>query len=189
MNREVSTTGSDPSISPIVRPPLVVYEEFFGAPVRTDRPAAALRAPRSLIDHPLRGGDEHLMRLALTVLAELDPGGRASTAERVQLLLQRRLCTTPPEIAVIARLSTMHPRTLQRRSPPRTPRSQRFWTTSVGDRRTRYLTTTEMPTRQIAHLVGSPTDPSSLAMRDAGGTPHHAKSAGASPLTSFGRSH
>ncbi|WP_068053997.1 hypothetical protein [Nocardia xishanensis] len=90
---------------------------------------------------------------------------------------------------MIAPLSTMHPRTLQRRLAA----ENTSFATILDDVRRRqahrYLTTTEMPTRQIAHLVGSPTDPSSLAMRDAGGTPHHAKSAGASPLTSFGRSH
>ncbi len=134
--------------------PLAVYEEFFGAPVRTNRPAAALRVPRSLSDHPLRGGDEHLMRLALTVLAELDPGGCASTAERVQLLLQRCLGTTPPEIAVIARLLTMHPRTLQRRLAAENTSFARILDDVRRRQAHRYLTTTEMPMSQIAHLVG-----------------------------------
>ncbi|MBL1078152.1 AraC family transcriptional regulator [Nocardia sp. 2] len=134
--------------------PLSAYEEFFGAPVRIERPAALLRVPSSLANRPLSGGDENLHRLALAFLAEQSGGAHDTLAPRVSTALQKLLGTTAPEIGSVARLLTVHPRTLQRRLAAE---GTCFATLLDEVRRTearRYLTTTNMPMSQVASLIG-----------------------------------
>ncbi|MEU1996456.1 AraC family transcriptional regulator [Nocardia gamkensis] len=138
----------------IPRAPLDVYEDFFGAPVRIARPTPLLRVPTSLAKENLSSGDESLMALALTMLAELDPNRNAPASAQVRVLLRRCLGTTPAEIGVIARMLAVHPRTLQRHLAAEN--------TTFGDilddvRRQevyRYLTSTDMPMSQITRQVG-----------------------------------
>ncbi|POX40520.1 AraC family transcriptional regulator [Streptomyces sp. Ru73] len=134
--------------------PLAVYEEFFGVPVRVARPAALLRVPRSLGDRPLSGGDEHLRRLALAFLAEQAPDGHAGLVPRVRGAVQQSLGTAPPDIGTVARLLSVHPRTLQRRL-----RAEGTTYAAILDDVRRqaarhYLTGTALPMTQIAALLG-----------------------------------
>ncbi|MFI8994623.1 AraC family transcriptional regulator [Streptomyces sp. NPDC053542] len=134
--------------------PLATYEEFFGAPVRVARPAALLRVPKSLGDRPLAGGDEHLRRLALAFLAEQAPDERADIVLRVRGAVQQSLGTTPPDIGAVARLLSVHPRTLQRRL-----RAEGTTYAAILDDVRRqaarhYLTGTAIPMTQIAALLG-----------------------------------
>lgn len=134
--------------------PLSVYEDFFGVPVKADRPAALLRAPLSLADRPLGGGNAHLRRLALAYLDEQLPRERADVVSGVRAVVGRSLGTSPPEIGTVARLLNVHPRTLQRRLRAA---GTTFADVVDGERRDaarRYLTETDVPLGQIALLLG-----------------------------------
>ncbi|WP_245663490.1 AraC family transcriptional regulator [Nocardia inohanensis] len=134
--------------------PVRVYEEFFGAPVRTERPAALLRVPSALANRPLSGGDENLHRLAMAFLAQQAGGAATALAPKVRIALQKLLGTAAPEIGAVARLLTVHPRTLQRRL---TAEGTSFAALLDEVRRSearRYLTTTDIPMSQIASLLG-----------------------------------
>lgn len=134
--------------------PIRVYEDFFGAPVRVERPAAALRVPISLATRPLSGGDENLHRLAMAFLAEQSGGADAAIAPKVRAAVQQLLGTTPPEITAVARLLTIHPRTLQRRLAAEDTSFATIVDTVRRDAARRYLTTTDMPMSQVASLIG-----------------------------------
>ncbi|WP_067701720.1 AraC family transcriptional regulator [Nocardia jejuensis] len=134
--------------------PIQVYEEFFGAPVRIERPVALLRVPSSLANRSLSGGDENLHRLAMAFLAEQSGSEAGAIAPRVRTTLQKLLGTAAPEIGAVARLLTVHPRTLQRRLAAE---GTTFAAVLDEVRRTearRYLTTTDMPMSQVASLIG-----------------------------------
>ncbi|MFX0574279.1 AraC family transcriptional regulator [Nocardia nepalensis] len=134
--------------------PIRVYEEFFGAPVRVERPAAALRIPSSLASRSLSGGDENLHRLAMAFLAEQSGGADASIVPKVRAAARQLLGTTPPEITAVARLLTIHPRTLQRRLAAEGTSFATILDTVRRDEARRYLTTTDMPMSQVASLIG-----------------------------------
>ncbi|MGV9680172.1 AraC family transcriptional regulator [Nocardia sp. NPDC003482] len=134
--------------------PVEVYEQFFGAPVRFERPRAMLRVPRSLASHTLAAGDEKLRRLAVAFLAEQAGDAGASLVSQVSAAARQLLGTTTPEIAAVASLLTMHPRTLQRRLAAA---GTSFATILDEVRRTeahRYLTSTDLPLSQVASLIG-----------------------------------
>jgi len=133
-----------------------VYEDFFGARVRFDRPAALLRLPSSLGALPLAGRDESVRRLALDFLARQTPGEATGgrVAPRVHGAVEQLLGTGVPEIRAVADLLDLHPRTLQRRLAA----EGTSYATVLDDvRRTearRYLTTTDLALGQVAGLIG-----------------------------------
>ncbi|WP_254878630.1 AraC family transcriptional regulator [Streptomyces sp. NA04227] len=134
--------------------PLATYEEFFGAPVRTDRPKALLRAPLSLTERPLTSGDAQLRRFALAFLAEQTAGEERDVATGVRAVVRQSLGTAPLEIGATARLLALHPRTLQRRLREQDTTFARI----VDDERRRaarrYLLTTDLPLGRVAALLG-----------------------------------
>lgn len=134
--------------------PIDTYENFFGAPVRLGRPAAALRVPRSLMTQPVTGGDENLHRLAIAFLAEQAGGTDAAISPQVRAALRQLLGTTPPEIGAVADLLTVHPRTLQRRLAAEDTSFAAILDDVRRDAARRYLTTTTMPMSQVASLIG-----------------------------------
>lgn len=136
------------------RAPLRTYERFFGVPVRAGRAAAALRVPRGLGERPLTGGDAEVRRLALAFLDEQVAAGGPSLLVRVREALQQSLGTAPVEIGAVARLLSIHPRTLQRRLA----KEGRSFAAVLDDVRRqeacRYLTTTDLPLGQVTGLLG-----------------------------------
>ncbi len=134
--------------------PITRYEEFFGAPVRINRPYAALRVPRDLPNRPLSGGDETLHRIAMSFLAEQSGGADAAVAPKVRAAVQQLLGTTAPEINAVARLLTVHPRTMQRRLAAEDTSFAAILDDVRREEARRYLTTTDMPMSQVASLIG-----------------------------------
>ncbi len=134
--------------------PIQAYEEFFGAPVRIERPAALLRIPAALGNRPLSGGDENLHRLAMAFLAEQAGDAATAVTPRVRTTLQKLLGTTAPEIDAVARLLTLHPRTLQRRLAAEGTTFAAILDEVRRVEARRYLTTTDMPMSQVASLIG-----------------------------------
>ncbi|MET7767125.1 AraC family transcriptional regulator [Nocardia sp. NPDC005366] len=134
--------------------PLAAYEEFFGAPVRVNRPSAMLRVPSRLATQPLSGGDKNLHRLAMAFLAEQTDDAGVSLVPHVRATLRQLLGTTPPEIGVVAALLAMHPRTVQRRLAAEDTTFAAILDDVRRHEARRYLVTTDMPMSQIASLIG-----------------------------------
>jgi AraC-like DNA-binding protein len=134
--------------------PRARYEEAFGAPVRFGRPSALLRLPASLLARPLDGVDETVRRLALAFLSRQSPQPLPAVAARVRAVLTQSLGTGSTELADVARVLAVHPRTLQRELAAE---GQTFSGVLDAVRRSRarsYLTTTDLPLAQISHLLG-----------------------------------
>lgn len=134
--------------------PIARYEQFFGAPVRINRPYAALRVPRNLPALPLSGGDENLHRLAMAFLAGQAGGIDGSVVPKVRATVQQLLGTVAPEIGSVAKLLTVHPRTLQRRLAAEGSSFAAILDDVRRDEARRYLTTTDMPMSQVASIIG-----------------------------------
>lgn len=133
--------------------PLRVYQEFFGAPVRTGRPDVLLRIPTSTLARPLHG-DAGVRQVALAFLDTQLPGAGSAWAPRVRGVLVQLLGTAAPEVEAVARVLDLHPRTLQRRLAEE---GTTFGAVLDETRRSaalRWLTTTDVPLGQIAGLVG-----------------------------------
>ncbi|WP_329432416.1 AraC family transcriptional regulator [Streptomyces sp. NBC_01280] len=134
--------------------PLSVYEDFFGVPVKADRPEALLRVPLSLANRSLGGTNSHLRHLALAYLDEQLPREPADVVASVRAVVEQSLGTSSPGIGAVAGLLNVHPRTLQRRLRAA---GTTFAEVIDEERRTaahRYLTGTDLPLGQVALLLG-----------------------------------
>ncbi|MFI7600273.1 AraC family transcriptional regulator ligand-binding domain-containing protein [Actinoplanes sp. NPDC049681] len=131
------------------------YEEAFGARVRFGRPVAVLRLPSSLLSRTLDGVDATVRGLALAFLSRQSPAaGRAAVTSRVRAVLDQSLGTGSTDLADVASVLAVHPRTLQRQLAAE---DTSFGAVLDSVRRTRarsYLTTTSMPLAQVSNLVG-----------------------------------
>ena len=147
--------GVDLPYEPVA--PRSVYEEFFGAPVRFGRSdrAAVLRVPTRLTAHRLAGVNDTLRQLALAYLAAQSPSPHTTTvAPRVRAAVQESLGTGPVEVPAVARLLTMHHRTLQRRLEAE---GTTFGAIVEEVRREtvhRLLTRTDLPLGQVSAMAG-----------------------------------
>ncbi|WP_431682868.1 AraC family transcriptional regulator ligand-binding domain-containing protein [Kitasatospora sp. KL5] len=139
-------------------PPLArssVYESFFGVETRFRRPDGLLRMPHSLLSMPLGHGDETLRALALAYLARQAPEPAAELAPRVHAALARSLgAASAYGIDSVARLLSVHPRTLQRRLAAEGTAFAAILDDVRRDAARRYLVTSDLPMYQIASLLG-----------------------------------
>ena len=164
--------------------PRAAYEDFFGARVRFDRPAALLRLPSSLGALPLTGRDETVRRLALEHLArQTDAAGEPADrlAPRVRGAVEQLLGTGAPEVGAVAGLLDLHPRTLQRRLAAEGTTFGALLDDVRRDQARRYLVSTDLALGQVAGLLGL-SEQSALtraARRWWGRTPSQVRSAGA----------
>jgi AraC-like DNA-binding protein len=133
--------------------PAHAYEEFFGVPVRTDRPGTLLRIPTSTLARPLHG-DARVRQVALAFLDTQLPRGGAAWTPRVRGVLAQLLGTAAPEIEAVARVLDLHPRTLQRRLAGEGTTYGAVLDETRRGTALRWLTTTDVPVSQIAGLVG-----------------------------------
>ncbi|GEP40430.1 HTH-type transcriptional regulator VirS [Nocardioides psychrotolerans] len=138
---------------PPLAPP-ATYEAFFSAPVRFDRPSALLRFPSSLRQVRLTGSDELVRQLALDHLAEQSPADAALLAPRVRSTIDQLLGTGAPEITAVARVLSLHPRTLQRRLADEGTSFAEILDAVRASAARRYLVTTDLPLSQVAGLIG-----------------------------------
>ena len=138
-------------------PPLAApatYEAFFDAPVRFGRPSALLRFPSSLHRVALTGSDELVRQLALRHLAHQAPADAALVAPRVRSAIAQLLGTGAAEIGAVARMLSLHPRTLQRRLADESTSFARILDEVRASVARRYLETTDLPLSQVAGLIG-----------------------------------
>ena len=94
--------------------PAKVYREYFGADVVFDCPHAVLRVPRQLMDVPISGGNDLLRDIAMDFLEAHFSHQDIPVADLVFLILQGQLGPDRPDLAKVARLLNLHPRSLQR---------------------------------------------------------------------------
>ncbi|RAG82477.1 AraC family transcriptional regulator [Streptacidiphilus pinicola] len=136
-------------LSPVSR-----YTEFFGADVKFGCPTAALRVERRLLDKEFDSADATIRRLAVEYLADhhTDPERLVST--QVRRVLTASVGAAPAMIASVARLLSMHPRTLQRRLAAESTGFEEILDDVRRDLALRYLTTTDLPLGQVAAMAG-----------------------------------
>ncbi|OZM79767.1 AraC family transcriptional regulator [Pseudonocardia sp. MH-G8] len=134
--------------------PVSSYTDHFGADVRFAQPGALLRVPTRLLTTALPGADPVLREITLDYIAAHFTEPARSTSDQVRLLLARSLGSAPIHLAAIARLLTVHPRTLQRRLAAE---STSFDALLDDVRRTtahRLITETDLPFSQVTAMVG-----------------------------------
>jgi AraC-like DNA-binding protein len=130
------------------------YWNFFGAEVTFGCPSAVLRVPRTLSSMPVQGGDDLLRDIALDYLETHFGHQRVAFSDRVAAILSEQLGSDPPELSKVARLLSLHPRTLQRSLA-----LEGTTFTDVVDRVRRshalaLITTTKLPFSQVAARLG-----------------------------------
>ncbi|MDI3403363.1 AraC family transcriptional regulator [Streptomyces cavernicola] len=136
-------------LSPVSR-----YTGFFGADVAFGRPTAALRVERRLLDEQFATADEAIRRLAVEYLAGHYPDPARKLSTQVRRALAGSLGTAPPAIAGVARLLSVHPRTLQRKLAAEGASFASILDEVRRDAAHRHLTTSDLPLGQVAALVG-----------------------------------
>lgn len=136
-------------LSPVDR-----YTQFFGADVRFGAPVGALRVERAVLDAQFDGADEVIRALALDHLARHYPEPTTRMAVQVRRALVQGLGVVSPSLEHVARLHSIHPRTLQRRLAAESTTFEQVLDDVRRDAARRYLTTTALPLTQVAALVG-----------------------------------
>ncbi|MEB3371378.1 AraC family transcriptional regulator [Saccharopolyspora mangrovi] len=134
--------------------PESVYRDYFGAEVRFNCPSAVLRVPSRLFSTPISGGNELLRDIAMDYLDTHFGHQKVPISDLVAAILSEQLGSDGPDLPKVARLLSLHPRSLQRAL------SEEGTTfTDVVDhvRRSQALdliTTTDLPFSQIAARLG-----------------------------------
>jgi AraC-like DNA-binding protein len=94
--------------------PEATYREHFGAEVAFDAPHAVLRVPRQLLDVPVTGGNQLLRDIAVEFLETHFGQEDVPVSDLVTAILEGQLGPDQPDLAKVARLLSLHPRSLQR---------------------------------------------------------------------------
>lgn len=142
--------------------PVQRYLDFFGCDVQFNATIGALRVERAVLDRRFDGADATISRLALAHLAREHPDLNVAAAAQVRRTMAELLATGVPGLPQVARLLTLHPRTLQRRLSGEGVSFDELLDGVRRDAAHRYITTTGLPLGQVANLVGF-TEQSSLS--------------------------
>lgn len=134
--------------------PPEAYAEAFGTQVRFARAHADLRVPASLLSQPLMNADSALRRRALQFLSGRPEQPDSSLADRVRAVLEKSLDMGGAALPEVARVLSLHPRTLQRQLAAEGRTFATVLDDTRRDRAWRYLTATDMPMAQISGLLG-----------------------------------
>ncbi|NMD55940.1 MULTISPECIES: AraC family transcriptional regulator [Tsukamurella] len=135
--------------------PLSVHQDFFGALVRTRRRSgAALRVGTEVLSTPLRRVDDTIHQLAIAYLARRSATGSDDIVSRVRTATQEMLGTGTANLTGIAKLMTVHPRTLQRQLAAQGHPFNQILEQERRDKALRLLIGTDLPLGQIAAMVG-----------------------------------
>ncbi|KRA28236.1 transcriptional regulator [Nocardioides sp. Root614] len=95
--------------------PAVTYREHFGAEVAFDCEHAILRVPRHLLSVPVVGGNDLLRDIAVDFLETHFGQDDVPVTDLVMKILEGQHGPDRPDLAKVARLLSLHPRSLQRR--------------------------------------------------------------------------
>jgi AraC-like DNA-binding protein len=94
--------------------PEAAYREHFGAEVTFDCSHAVLRVPRQLVSVPVSGGNDLLRSIAMDFLETHFAHEDVPVSDLVTVILEGQLGQDGPDLAKVARLLNLHPRSLQR---------------------------------------------------------------------------
>lgn len=134
--------------------PESAYRDYFGAEVRFDCPSAVLRVPNRLFSMPVSGGNELLRDIAIDYLDTHFGHQDVPISELVAAILSEQLGSEGPDLPKVARLLSLHPRSLQRAL---SEEGTTFTGVLDSVRRSEALdliTTTDLPFSQIGARLG-----------------------------------
>lgn len=134
--------------------PAAAYARFFGAPVRFGAAYAALRVPARFLDEPLPDSNETLRTLAMSYLEGHFADRRHPLSARVRLALSAGFAAPAGELAGVAALLALHPRTLQRQLAEEGATFEAIRDEMRRHAALRYLASTELALTQVATLLG-----------------------------------
>ncbi|GAB0108274.1 AraC family transcriptional regulator [Nocardia sp. JMUB6875] len=159
MHRIVSASVGDYGLRTVHLPhppraPAASYAEFFGAEVRFDMPTTMLRFPADLLQRPLRSRNPMLHKLAMDYLDRHYPEPDRGMTARVRLAIDRALLESRADIETVARMLTVHERTLQRALAAEGTTFTEVLDTARRDITYRLLCETDLPMSRITTLVG-----------------------------------
>lgn len=136
-------------LSPVQR-----YLDFFGADVKFGGTMPALCVQRHVLNEAFAGANETIKTVAIEHLARQFRDPHLDYSDQVRLGVAEALRTSQPTIVGIARLLSIHPRTLQRRLLAEGTSFANLLDEVRREAAHRYLTTTDLPIGQIALMVG-----------------------------------
>ena len=134
--------------------PLSVYKRFFGAPVFTEQPRAALHVSRETLRADLRGANPALRQITEDYLARHFRVPGESVSARVRQALRRTLGTRQGNKIDVAALLAIHPRTLQRHLAAEGTTFEAIREEARKEAALHYLHETKIPLGQLADLLG-----------------------------------
>ena len=94
--------------------PEATYRDHFGAEVAFSCSQAVLRVPRHLLSVPVSGGNELLRDIAVEFLETHFGRGEVPVSDLVTTILAGQPGPDRPDLTKVARLLSLHPRSLQR---------------------------------------------------------------------------
>lgn len=131
-----------------------VYRHHFGAEVAFDCPDAVLRVPRQLLAVPVSGGNEVLRDIAIDYLERTFGHEEVPVSDLVTAILDGQLGPDQPDLAKVARLLSLHPRSLQRLLAVEDVGFKDLVDRVRREQARRLITTTDLSFTQIAAQVG-----------------------------------
>ena len=131
-----------------------VYREYFGAEVWFGRREAVLRVPRHFLDVPISSGNDVVHDIAIDFLETHFRHQDVPVSELVSVLLDGHLAPDQPDLAKVARLLNLHPRSLQRALAKEGIGFKDLIDRVRREQALRLITTTDMSLSQIATRVG-----------------------------------
>lgn len=134
--------------------PVSRYTEFFGTDVKFNRPTAALRVDRRVLETSFATADDSVRSAAVDYLSARYSNPNHSAAHRTRLAIAEHLHSGAPALSTVASLLAQHPRTLQRQLAGEDTSYAVILDEVRRDTAYRYLTTTDLPLGQVASLVG-----------------------------------
>ncbi|WP_406432123.1 AraC family transcriptional regulator [Streptomyces sp. NBC_00631] len=134
--------------------PEAVYRAHFGAEVAFDSALACLRLPRHLLNVRVSGGNELLRDIAVDYLESHFGHGEVPVADLVTAILAGQQGPDRPDLAKVARILNLHPRTLQRSLAAEGVGFKDLVDLVRRDQVRKLITTTHLSFSQIAVQVG-----------------------------------
>lgn len=134
--------------------PEPTYRDHFGAEVAFDCDRAALRMPRQLLDVPVSGGSEVLRDIAVDYLESHFGHEEVPVSDLVTAILEGQPGPDRPDLAKVARLLSLHPRSLQRLLAIEGVGFKDLVDLVRRERARKLITTTDLSFTRIADQVG-----------------------------------
>ncbi|MFC5731481.1 MULTISPECIES: AraC family transcriptional regulator [Nocardioides] len=134
--------------------PEAAYREHFGAEVAFDAPHAVLRMPRQLLAVPVIGGNDLLRDIAVDFLETHFGHEDVPVSDLVTAILEGQLGPDRPNLAKVARLLSLHPRSLQRLLADEGIAFKELLGRAQREQARKLITTTNLSFSQIAVQVG-----------------------------------